>query len=141
MKTFILLIQKEFAILKPSHASFTPFAVRNITFTRAGFGGMWRIYRRVELRDSSVIMQTEALILSFMSKHLPVPQKPTKPICYWGCANAASVTKVNADMGQEREDDILTGTGNASASSAALGHKDTLKARSSENTICQSHPT
>lgn len=53
---------------------------------------------------------------------------------------AASVNKVNADMGQGRADDVLTETGNAPASSAALGHKRTLKADSSENTICQSHP-
>ncbi len=58
-------------------------------------------------------------------------------MCVWA---AVSVNKVNADMGQGRADDILTETENASASSAALGHKHTLKAESSENTICQSHP-
>lgn len=60
-------------------------------------------------------------------------------LCLCVCT-AASVNKVNADMGQGRADDVLTETGNAPASSAALGHKRTLKADSSENTICQSHP-
>lgn len=51
------------------------------------------------------------------------------------CA-AAWVNKVNADMGQGTADDVLTETGNASASSAALGRNHTLKAENSENTIC-----
>ena len=62
-------------------------------------------------------------------------------VCVCVCVfTAALVNKVNAYMGQGRADDVLTETGNAPASSAALGHKCTLMADSSENTICQSHP-
>lgn len=63
-------------------------------------------------------------------------------MCTWRAGGAdASVNKVNADMDQGRADDLLTESGNASASSATLGDKYTLKAASSENTICQSLPT
>lgn len=64
-----------------------------------------------------------------------------RKLCIYVFVSAAvSVNKVNVDMGQGRAGDILTETGNASASSAALCHKHTLKAKSSENTICQAHP-
>lgn len=58
-----------------------------------------------------------------------------RKLCVRVCA-AAWVNKVNADMGQGTADDVLTETGNASASSAALGRNHTLKAENSENTIC-----
>lgn len=42
------------------------------------------------------------------------------------CA-AASVNKVNADMGQGRADDVLTETGNASVSSGPQTHLEGRK--------------